>query len=405
MASGTASPHRWAFKARFRRGAFGWRSQPAVARVREAVAEIATVARRDPLLAADGAVALLERISPALERVDGSSGSIGTAVNRAIDTLVPIIGEAPAPVAVRQRWLERLWAAHEADQMPYIEALGDRWGELCAGPELASRWADELVPMARRALAAERAPGRFFHGTSACLSALLAAGRHADILDLLADEEFWPYRTWAVLALAATGRTDEALALAESSRGPWTNDRDVDRICEEILRAAGQGAEAYRRYGAAANRRLPYLAWFRAVRARYPEVPPHQLLADLVAATPGQEGKWFATAKQLGWYDEALALAARSPCDPRTLARAAREFEATRPEFALQAALLALGWAARGYGYELTDADVRLAYSTAIAAATGLGRLAPVSDAVRRLVAAEDERGFLRQVLGCELGQ
>ncbi|MHB8508959.1 MAG: hypothetical protein ACYDGR_09990 [Candidatus Dormibacteria bacterium] len=43
-------------------------------------------------LAADGAVALLERISPALEQVDSSSGAIGTAVNNAIDELVPIIG-------------------------------------------------------------------------------------------------------------------------------------------------------------------------------------------------------------------------------------------------------------------------------------------------------------------------
>jgi hypothetical protein len=43
--------HRWQFAARFRRNAFGWRSQPAIERVHEAVAEIRKAARRDPALA------------------------------------------------------------------------------------------------------------------------------------------------------------------------------------------------------------------------------------------------------------------------------------------------------------------------------------------------------------------
>jgi hypothetical protein len=46
---------KWAFKARSRARAFGWKSQPAIARVREAVAEIKKVAKRDPVLAAAGA--------------------------------------------------------------------------------------------------------------------------------------------------------------------------------------------------------------------------------------------------------------------------------------------------------------------------------------------------------------
>jgi len=117
--------HRWEFKARFRRHAFGWRSQPAIERIRQAVSEIKRIARREPVLAADGAVTLLERLSPALEHVDGSSGAIGTAANRAIAELVPLITAAPADPEQRSRWLERLWAAHEADQMPYIEQLGE----------------------------------------------------------------------------------------------------------------------------------------------------------------------------------------------------------------------------------------------------------------------------------------
>jgi hypothetical protein len=140
----TAERHRWQFAARFRRSAFGWRSQPAIARVREAVAEIRKVRRSDSVLAAEGAVLFLEKISPALEHVDSSSGAIGNAVNRAIEELVPVIATAPADLARRSVWLERLWEAYTADQIPYIENLGDFWGELCAGSELASVWADAL---------------------------------------------------------------------------------------------------------------------------------------------------------------------------------------------------------------------------------------------------------------------
>jgi hypothetical protein len=42
----TAAGHRWQFAARFRRNAFGWRSQPAIARVQEAVAELRRVKLR-----------------------------------------------------------------------------------------------------------------------------------------------------------------------------------------------------------------------------------------------------------------------------------------------------------------------------------------------------------------------
>ena len=59
--------HKWEFQARFRRHAFGWRSQPAILRIKQAVGEINKTVRDDPVRAADAAVLLLERISPALE--------------------------------------------------------------------------------------------------------------------------------------------------------------------------------------------------------------------------------------------------------------------------------------------------------------------------------------------------
>ena len=162
-----AGGHKWTFTARFRRHAFGWRSQPAIQRVKQAVSEIKTVARGDPVLAADGAVTLLERLSPALEHVDSSSGAIGTAVNNAITALVPIIAGAPADPERRETWLERLWTAHEADEIPYVERLADYWGELCASNEVASTWADRLVGITRMALSPDKDLRGHFHGTSA----------------------------------------------------------------------------------------------------------------------------------------------------------------------------------------------------------------------------------------------
>jgi hypothetical protein len=234
-----ASNYKWEFKARFRRHAFGWKSQPAIQRVKQAVSEIKNVARTEPVLAADGAVTLVERLSPALEHIDSSSGAIGTAVNNAIAELVPIIVGAPAASEMRETWLERLWTAHEADQIPYIEGLADYWGPLCALKGVANTWADRLVGLTRMALSPDKNVRGHFHGTSACLSALYRAERYTEIVDLLQRDNIWPYKRWAVKVLAAMGKNSEAIRYAESCRGPWTHDGGVDAICKEILRESG----------------------------------------------------------------------------------------------------------------------------------------------------------------------
>ena len=143
------SKQSWAFRTRFRRHAFGWRSQPAIKRIKEAVSEIKKAARKDPVLGGEGAVLFLEKVSPALAHVDSSSGAIGTAVNNAIEALVPIIANAPTDDKQRDNWMERLWRAVEEDDIPYIELLPDHWGELCATPERASRWADDFIDLVR----------------------------------------------------------------------------------------------------------------------------------------------------------------------------------------------------------------------------------------------------------------
>lgn len=144
--SAAREKHGWTFAPRFRRGTFGWKSEPAIIRIKEALAEIKAVAKKDHLLGAEGAVTFLQKLSPALENIDGSSGAIGSAVNRAIDALVPIIASAPAEHPLRKKWLEALFEAIQDDQIPYIESLGDHWGELCATHEIAREWAERLVP-------------------------------------------------------------------------------------------------------------------------------------------------------------------------------------------------------------------------------------------------------------------
>jgi hypothetical protein len=94
------------------------------------------VARRELVVAADGAVSLLERLSRALERVDSSFGAPGTVVNRAVDAPVPVIAGVDAPAVMRERWLERLFDALQNDQMPCIERLGERWREVRVTPAM-----------------------------------------------------------------------------------------------------------------------------------------------------------------------------------------------------------------------------------------------------------------------------
>ena len=149
---------------------------------------------------------------------------------------------------------------------------------------------------------------------------------------------------------------------------------------------------------------IKYLATFRTIAKKYPHKEASRILRDLVASTPGEEGKWFAAAKTVGLYDEALALASRTPCDPRTLARAARDLAEEQPAFAVGAGLLALHWLVQGFGYEITGADVRAAHESTMKAAENDGSVAETHERVKELVAAEAPGGFVARILGRELG-
>ncbi|NOU15354.1 MAG: hypothetical protein HOO92_15580 [Methylococcaceae bacterium] len=232
--------YKWQFAARFKYHAFGWKSDKPIQRIKEALSEIKRVAKKDPELAAAGAVLFLVKVSPAIEQVDSSSGAIGTMVNRAIDTLVPLIAKASVPLSIRQQWLEHLWDALQNDDIPYIEALGDHWRDLCADPVLASQWADEFRPTVENV---SQASGfAYFKGTIPYLSALHSAGRQNEILTQLEQLYFsgWCYRQWGVRALLALDRKDDALMYAEDSKKAintplWA----IAQVCDDILLSSG----------------------------------------------------------------------------------------------------------------------------------------------------------------------
>ena len=104
-----AAAWKWQFKARLRARSYNWNGTAlATARLKEAVAEIKAAAKIDPVAAGDGAVALMERLWPALQDIDSSSGALGSAVNRTLNELIPILIDAPADQKTRGKWLKRL---------------------------------------------------------------------------------------------------------------------------------------------------------------------------------------------------------------------------------------------------------------------------------------------------------
>lgn len=132
---------------------------------------------------------------------------------------------------------------------------------------------------------------------------------------------------------------------------------------------AGWRAEAFDRYALLANQANSNLSTFRSLAKKYPELAPDKLLGHLIGSTPGEPGKWFDTSKTLRLFERATQLAWASPCDPKTLTRAARDHLTKQPGFAMQAELAALHWMSMGHGYELTGQDAHEALRLAIEAA------------------------------------
>lgn len=406
-----ATAYKWQFAPRFRRNAFGWKSDTPIQRIKEAVAEIKTIAKKEPVLAAEGAVLFLEKLAPSIEQVDSSSGALGSAVNRAIETLVPIIVNVDVSRTVREKWLDRLFEALQGDSMPYLEYLEKYWGELCVAPAIASKWADDLSPTLTTMWdhCARTGEYGYSRSTTPCLSALFAAGRHDELRGLIGKSEYrhksWHNRVWGAKALAAAGKPAEAIRYAEDSKGLNAPLSAIAAFCEGVLLESGFADEAYARYAVEATYATTNLATFKAIVKKYPHMPQETILRDLVASQPGNEGKWFAAAKDARLYELAIELANASPSDPRTLMRAARDFTVERPEFALAAGMTALRGIANGWGYDITGIDVLNAYAAVMAAADAVGVDEIVVKAnVRALIAASRGAGeFVGRVLARQL--
>ena len=371
-----ASP-KWQFKTKFRTNAYGWRgSKLAITRLKEAVTEIRTAAKSDPVAAGDGCVALMERLWPALQHIDTSSGALGTAVYKALEDLNPLLIAAPADRDRRAKWLERLFDAVQEDGVEYLGPVAERWGEIARYPDLVNQYADLLLERIREAWADRQ---RYNHvaGSKICLSCLLEAGRYEELRELLALRRyrFWSDNRYEAEALLRQGLWQEAIAYAEASRSKTNgafSDHAIDRYCENILIQQGHRDEAYGRYGLALALATTNLATYRALTRRYPERDHRQMLIDLIE-TRGNKGKWFAAAKDAGMLDIAISCAAAPDADPSTLVRAARDFAGKQPEFAMDVGVLAIRSLLSGGEYEPLLSDAANAVRHIMTAAASIG--------------------------------
>ena len=276
----------WQFKTKFRAKAFGWRgSRLAISRLKEAVSEIKAVAKSDPVAAADGAVSLMERIWPAFQDIDTSSGALGTAVARTLAELIPILIDAAADHSTRSKWLKRLFEAVHDDGVQYLSPVEHRFGEIARYPDLTNAFADELLPLLRQVWSDQK-HFEYVSGTAICLSCLLEAGRYTELAELLAKQrmKFWSWQRFGAEALLRQGRWEEAVAFADSVRDAGHDKISIDRFCEKVLIHQGRSDEAYRRFGLGAATGTTNLAIYRSLVRT--ERNRRQLLLDLIKTPP-----------------------------------------------------------------------------------------------------------------------
>jgi tetratricopeptide (TPR) repeat protein len=403
-----ASPYKWTFKARFRTNAYSWKGTSlASKRLKEAVSEIKKMAKSDPVLAGEGCVALMERLWPALQGIDSSSGALGGAVNRTLDSLIPILIAAPAAPETRVKWLEQIYDAICNDGVQYLTPVEERWGKICGFPELANEWADQILPMLRQAWG-EGSAGAHVVGDTLCLSCLLETGRYHELDEVLRLRKvpFWHNDKFLAEALARTGQVEKAIECAEAHLARGYAEYDILKFCERVLLDAGRREEAYKRYGILSVVATNNLTTFRKTVAKYPERDPRQVLLDLISLR-GEKGKWFAAAKDAGYLDIALDCASTGETEPKTLVRAARDFADTQPEFSAKVALVAIKALLEGRGYEPTTLDIRDAYDHLLTAAGKLDTVEKMTIEVRRMLANDllCMSTAMREALAAKAGQ
>jgi hypothetical protein len=269
-----------------------------------------------------------------------------------------------------------LFEAVQNDGVEYLAPLEDRWGEIAQHPDLIDEYADRMIGMVRHAWADHQT---FQHvtGTSICLSCLLEGGRYDELQELLATRrmKFWSWHRFGAEALVRQELWEAAIAFAEAARSvtnPGFSDTSIDRFCEKLLIEHGRSDEAYRRYGLRAAGGATNLSVYGSLVRAYPDRDCRRMLQDLIE-TRGDKGKWFAAAKDSGFFDIAVECAAAQGADPSTLVRAARDFCGKEPKFAATVALLALSSLVSGGGYDPSVSEVDDAVKHLLSASRQIG--------------------------------
>jgi hypothetical protein len=398
-----AAAHKWAFKPGMRAGAYSWRSSSkAIERLKSASSEIRAVARVDPVTAAEGVIALAERIWRAFEHIDSSSGALGNAVRRTLEELLPVLIDAPADEKTRAKWLEQLREAIEDDSVDYLAPIADRFGQIAAYPALMSLHADRDLEMIEAAWSDHM---HFIHVPTGTLtlSCLLEAGRYDELLELLERKKtrLWFDEKFGAEALLRQGREDDALARAEAllldQRRQWGH-VEIAAFCERILVSQGREEEAYRRFGLPSVSGNTYLAIWRDLVKRYPDLDARRILEDLMD-THGTRGKWFAAAKTARFLDIALDCAAHHDAAPATLIRAARDLKLKEPGFAMAVALQAIRHLLEGRGYEPSPIDIDDAVEHLMVAAARLDEVDQARQALQRIAGTALSAGLMAERL------
>jgi len=341
--------------------------------MREAVSEIKKVAKKDSALAGEGVIELFVRLYPALMHIDSSSGTLGTAMNKTIDSLMPILIKADWDMNTRGKQLDKLYEAILNDGWGTFDELRDHWGELCVYPGLAHLWADKLLPIVKEVWSS--AGHSYFVGSDMCLSCLVYTKRYDELHELLQlqDKTFWSYNKFWAMALMKQGKSDEALSYADHIRSLQTTNNEVsemDQFCESVLIGMGKIEEAYEKYGLKVPSYGTNLNIYRGVCKKYPTIDKRKVLLDLIEKK-GIKGKWFAAAKTAGQLDIALDCAMTSDSDPDTLLRATRDFAEKDPEFALKVGAEAIMTYLTGSFYDpIEPIDIRIAFTKLMDAAS-----------------------------------
>ncbi len=359
--------------------------------VKAALSELKQAGRKEPKLAFLGCLGLLERLGP--------GGSEYDEVLTSMTSWLPGVLKRAKPNAEELReWQERLYQAL-CKNPERLGSVALNWGRFCLNKTSARRWADRI----RKELDREDRPA---HLVTAYLRCLLPAERYAELLEALDElaSPSWDERLLGVAALAAGGDPDAAVRYAESHRA-GISPTALAQACEKVLIDAGRRDEAYARYALRAGEASTYVAWFRAVRKKYPAKNPQGILADLVATTPDEPGKWFAAAKDAKLFHEAIALVERSQTDVRTLLRAAHDYAESEPWFAMEAGLAALRWMLEAPHFEITNTEIWNAYNATRVAANAADLRDQAMDRLRELLGRESVRDrVVTRVLSRELG-